>query len=74
MSDDEPFLTAKEISAELEGRGMKVSARYIRDLWKAGAPHVGRYGQVKALLHWWEKNPGVEPRAQRNTTGSMRIL
>lgn len=71
---EEKYLTAKEMAAELNERGMTVSAQFVRLLWKEGAPHVGRFGRVKALLEWWEANPDVQPFAKRNSGSGVRTL
>ena len=74
MLSDEKYLTAKEISSELTGRGLTVSAHYVRLLWKAGAPHIGRCGRVSELLDWWRSNPDVQPRARRNVEPEIKTI
>jgi len=75
MLRDDQYLTPKEISGHLhETYGIVVSRQYVRSLWAAGAPNIGRYGRVDELLEWWKRNPDVQPRARRQTTGSIREI
>jgi len=74
LEKEEKYLTAKEMSAALEDKGLTVSASYVRLLWKEGAPHIGRCGRLSELLDWWKENPDVQPRARRNNGSGVKVV
>lgn len=74
MLTQDKYLTAKEISGYLqEEMQLIVSPDYVRRMWRAGCPHLGRQGRIDELLVWWKQNPDIRLTSRKNRYKSKRI-
>jgi hypothetical protein len=69
------WLTAKEISARLSEDGIMVSAQWVRDAWKIGAPNrLRRYARLELFEKWMDENPNATPRAKKHRNFPMKQI
>lgn len=65
MSEDDAYLTAKELAAGLQEMGLTYSTQWVREAWKVGAPSKRRrHGRLRDMLAWMDAHPNACPRAR----------
>lgn len=63
----EKYLTAKELSAELEKNGRSVSEDFARELIRATPGRLGLSARLSDSLRFWTENPDFAPFARNRS-------
>lgn len=69
------LLTAKEIAAAFEARGVRVSVRYARALVRACPRSIRRrYCTEQDAWDWWCLQPDWRPRGRRGPPAQLSLI